>query len=141
MTQPTGYGLDVWCMRGYRAGRIVTGAAVVAQALYRRFTTVRGTLRDGAEGLTYGYDLASFVGRVGTRAASAALPGIVRAEALKDDRLQDVRVAATSATDSAGNVYITVTITATCADPANVFDLTLGVSSARTELISFREAA
>lgn len=136
----TGYGVEIDCTDGLRTGRLVTGWRVVAHALFRRVITPRGTLRGSAEAQAYGIDLAGYVGAVGSATAVAALPGLVRGEWLKDDRVLDVNVTASSATDSAGLVMITLDAAVTLANEGESFDLTLAVSSGGVQLL-FAEAA
>jgi hypothetical protein len=123
-----------------RTGRIVTGWRVVAQAIYRRLTTERGTLRGGDEEAAYGVDLAGYVGAVALPAAIAQLPGIVRAECMKDDRVSNVEASAATATASNGLVSITLDIAVTLVDEGESFDLTLSVSTGGVKLL-FAEAS
>lgn len=131
----TGYGTDSYCYDVLRAGRLVSGAELVAQALFRRLITPRGTLRDGAEGETYGFDVQEFIGQVGTQAAIDAVPDIVVAEVLKDDRIDTVAVSASKTQDSRGLVTIVLNIDATLRDPADSFTLTISVSDVSVQLL------
>lgn len=129
------YGVDVWCASGVVAGRLARGRTVVAQALYRRLITPRGTLRGGDEEAAYGLDLSEYVGAVGHETAVAALPGLVRGELLKDDRVADVNVAATSSADTAGLVSITLEIDVTLADESEPFALSVAVTDTSVALL------
>lgn len=129
-----GYGTSVWCGDKLRTGRLVSGSRAVAQSLYRRFTTPRGTLRGSDTAATFGYDLAGLVGSVGTDAAVAAIPAIVRAEALKDERVARCTVASSSSQDSAGLVAITLTLDVALANSSEVFSLSLSVTDAGVAL-------
>ncbi len=129
------YGVDVWCADKYVSGRKASGVTLVAQALYRRLITARGTLRGGDEESAYGIDLSSYVGAVGTATALAALPGIVRGELMKDDRVTDVVVSATIAESVDRLVTITLVIDVVLADEDETFTLTLSVSEAAVTLI------
>jgi hypothetical protein len=126
------YGADTWAVNGVRTGRLVTGKLLVAQALYRRLITPRGTLfYDTA----YGFDLSEFVGEVGPELAAAAMPGRIRNELLKDDRVSSVDASVEVVTEGAETTLV-VSITATLADSGETFTLTLGVSSVTTELLN-----
>lgn len=89
-----GYGHDTYCLDELRTGRLVSGPLLVAQAIYRRLTTPRGTLRgpDGGEESNYGIDLPGLIGALDPRRLALALPAMVRNEILKDDRVQDAAV-------------------------------------------------
>lgn len=131
----TGFGTDLWCLDALKTGRLVSGAELVAQAIYRRLTTARGTLRDGADGEVYGTDVADFVGLVGPDNAVDAIPDVIVAEVLQDDRVDSVSVKSSIARDAAGRVAITVDIAATLADEGGDFTLTLGISDVAVELL------
>lgn len=128
------YGTDTWCAPngGLRTGRLVAGVTLIAQALARRFSTPRGVLRGGDEESAYGLDVSNYVGAVGTIAAAAALPNIMRAEALKDDRISSVRVetALDPNTDS-----LTITMHVTPGDETAPFTLTLAASAVEVQLL------
>lgn len=116
-------------------GRLVTGWRVVAQALYRRLITPRGTLRGGDEEAAYGFDLADHVGAVADdELALATIPGLVKAELMKDDRVADVAVSAATTTDAAGLVYIEVTADVQLVDDGEAFALTLNVTEGGVQL-------
>lgn len=129
------YGADTFCYDQLFTGRLATGAELVAQAVFRRLTTTRGTLRDGDEGLVYGIDLLSFVGTVGTDAAVDALPDVVRAEVLKDDRVDrcDVRVLANRSPD--GTVELLLDVDCSLADEDGDFQLSVSVSNVTVALL------
>lgn len=136
-----GYGTDTYCWDRLRTGRLVSGVELVAQALYRRLTTPRGTLRDGDAGQIYGLDMQDFVGRVGTADAIAALPALVRAEILKDDRVTNATVKATTTTSPAGLISVTLTIDAELVNAGNQFQLTLGVSAVTVAVLGFTDTS
>lgn len=126
------YGTDTWAVNGVRTGRLVTGALLVAQALYRRLITPRGTLFYDT---SYGFDLSEFVGEVGPELAAVAIPGRVRNELLKDDRVSEVDVSVEIVTEGAETTLV-VSITATLYDTGETFALTVGASSVTTELLN-----
>lgn len=130
-----GYGFDSWCFDELQTGRMVSGAELVAQAIYRRLTTPRGTLRGGEEESVYGLDLLDFVGQVGSQAALDALPDVVEAEVLKDDRVLTCDVECTPTTDTDGTVAIVMTVTATLRDDSDQFILTLSVDDVSVTVV------
>jgi hypothetical protein len=110
------------------------GRTALAQALYRRLITPRGTLRGGREEAAYGLDVAGYVGAVGVATALAALPALVRAELCKDDRVRDVVVTATSTTMGA-ETAVQLEIDVAPMDEDDTFTLTLLVTDVRVELL------
>ena len=130
-----GYGVDVWCDSALSSGRLARGTRVVAQALLRRTITPRGTLRGGEEESAYGLDVAGYIGAVGYPTAVAALPGLLRAEWLKDDRVADVDVTTAVAYDAAGRIAITMSAVVVLADDGETFDLTLRADDAGVTLL------
>jgi hypothetical protein len=131
----TGYGLDTWCLDTLQPGRYARGPTLVAQALYRRLITPRGTLRGGDEESAYGFDVSAYCGSVGYDTALAALPGLVRGELLKDDRVSEVTVTATMSESGTGELAIELSIDVVLADESQDFTLTLGVSSAAVAIL------
>lgn len=89
------YGKDTSCTTSLRPGRMVSGGRLVAEALYRRLTTPRGMLVGGEQEANYGLDLTEMIGTIESKQQSAALPGLIRAECKKDDRIGDVDVVVT----------------------------------------------
>lgn len=134
------YGSDLWCYDSISTGRLVSGAELVAQAIYRRLTTARGTLQWGEDESIYGLDLFDFVGRVGTANAIDALPDVVSAEILKDDRVLTADVLLTSVTGTDGLMALTLAITATLRDADEAFTLTLAVSNVSVSVVGFTTA-
>jgi len=131
----TGYGLDTWCLDSLSPGRYARGATLVAQALYRRLITPRGTLRGGDEEAAYGFDVSGYCGAVGYPVALAAFPSLVRAELLEDDRVSEVTVQATQLEGEGGEISITLEIDCTLADEGETFSLTLSVTDVTTTIL------
>lgn len=129
------YGTDSYCYDRLVTGQLVSGPELVAQAIYRRLTTARGTLRDGDDGLVYGIDLQDFVGRMATESAVVVLPDIVRAEVLKDDRVERVEVLATPVKGTDGLVSITLELDVYLLDSGEDFTLTLSASAVSVALL------
>ena len=136
----TGFGTDIWCTDQIFTGRLASGAELVAQAIYRRLTTARGTLRDGDDGQVYGTDVSDFVGMVGPDNAVDALPDVVVAEILKDDRVERADVSASIVRDSAGLSTVTIDIDCVLRDSGESFTLTLAVSDVSTALLGLEVA-
>lgn len=120
------YGNDTECTTDLTFSRTeVTGEAMMAQAMLRRFTTPRGALIQSPD---YGYDLRQFL-KASTPPASV-INGNVENEALKDERVSDV-AAETNFNDATGVLEITIT-----GDGAEgPFDLTIGISDVTVELL------
>jgi hypothetical protein len=92
-------------------------------------------LRGGDAESTYGFDVAGYVGAVGYDTAVAALPGQVRAELLKDDRVADVAVSAARVTDAAGSSAITISAHVVLVDSGESFDLTVSATDVTLTLL------
>ena len=133
-----GYGQDVWCGDRLRTGRLARGIEGLGLAAYRRQITPRGMLRGNQESLNYGIDLSHYVGSLGVDLAVVALPGIIRAELSKDDRIANVEVVVTSESLPGGLARIRIVETITGYDSADSYELTLGVSTDGVELIGSR---
>lgn len=129
------YGTDTWCIDGVQSGRLARGRQVVAQALYRRLITPRGTLRGGPEEEVYGLDVEGFIGAVSTDVAAASLPGQIEAELRKDDRVSDVAVAVVVSHDRAGLATLTFTINVALAEEGDDFALTVAASNVGVQLL------
>ena len=129
------YGQDTWCLDALQPGRYASGATLVAQALYRRLITPRGTLQGGDLESVYGLDVSGYAGAVGYAAAVQALPGLVRAELLKDDRVSEVQVSALLVPMGAGLVNVQLALVCTLANEGEEFPLTLRVSDVDVSII------
>lgn len=131
----TGYGVEIWCLGQIRSGRLARGRAVVIQALYNRTITPRGTLRGGEEESTYGIDLAGFVGAVGAEIAARAIPLQLRTQWLKDDRVQDVSIAAAVAHESDGTAAVDLDCNVLLVGEEESFPLTLHVTDTSVTIL------
>lgn len=129
-----GYGKDMSALDAVRAGTLVSGARLVAEAAYRRLTTPPGTLQGGPAEEDYGIDLPGYVGMLDSRATQLALPGIVRAELLKDDRLASVDVTVARETLPAAGVRYLVRVTGTTSLDED-FTLTVAVNDVSAEFL------
>lgn len=128
----TDFGTDVSCTNSLLTGRLVSGQRLVAEALYRRYITPRGTLRGGEDEANYGLDLTELVGSVATVSDAAALEGRIRAEGLKDERVETIDVTVTAASSGA-SVSFNVLIEATTAD--GPFTLQIAASAVTVDLL------
>lgn len=125
-------GKDISCTKTLRTGRYAKGPRIVAEALYRRFTTRRGLLRGGEAEQNYGLDLTELVGSSTSTKDAASLEGKVRGEASKDERIQtlDVSVLPTKVGPA---VSFAIRIDGTTGE--GPFTLELGVSAVSVELV------
>ena len=125
----TEYGKDTSCTRGMRTGRLVTGVELVAEAIYRRLTTPRGTLRGGEEEANYGLDLASLVGSGTSPSAAAAMPGKIENECKKDERIESVTATVTSVVSGPATTWTIAIEAVTAAGPFALQIASNGVTS------------
>lgn len=130
-----GYGADTWCIDQLRPGVFARGPAVVAQAAYRRLITPRGTLQGDDEASAYGFDVAGYVGSVGTATAIQALPSQAVAEIKKDDRIADATCTIVQSTDTDGSISLILTVEAALSDGSGTFTLTLAVNAVGVSLL------
>lgn len=98
----TEYGKDISCTTSLRTGRWSSGVRLVAESAFRRLTTPRGTLVGGPEELNFGFDVTEMIGTSSTKLVLAALPGQIRAELLKDERISEVIATVTASKTAAG---------------------------------------
>jgi hypothetical protein len=133
----TNFGRDISCADALRTGRFATKARLVGEAAYRRLTTPRGMLRGGEEEQNYGLDLTELIGSTSTKADAAALPGRIRAELQKDDRIESVDVTVTEVTEGPSTSFVVAIEATTGAGP---FTLTVGVDEVSVELLGLTEA-
>lgn len=129
----TGYGVEVSLTDRLVTGRLVSGKAVVIEALYRRLITPRGSL---SYDLTYGFDVSEFVGAVGYERAAGVIGGMVANELSKDDRVKSVRCDVTLATQDDHSLMLILDVAATLADEDEDFSFTAGVTDTTTELLA-----
>lgn len=127
------YGRDMSCTTSLQTMRYVSGAQLVAEAVYRRLTTPRGMLRGSEEDAEYGLDLTSFVGKGDPLTVAVSLPGKIRAELQKDERIIDVRAEVLSVTEGPATSF-EIRIEATTDD--GPFELTLGVGDVSVEILN-----
>jgi hypothetical protein len=135
----TELGKEVSCTRSLRTGQYVTGTRLVAEAIFRRLITPRGTLRGGEEESNYGLDLASLIGSVRAKSDIAALPAQIEAEIRKDDRVESVSVSVLETTEP--NKLRSFTISFAVTTGAGPFTLVVGASAVTVELLGIKAEA
>lgn len=86
------YGRALSGQTSVNLSRYVTGKKLVIDAIYRRLTTPRGTLRGSEEAEQYGFDVTGLVGTSESDPRFLTAPEFIRNELLKDDRVADVDV-------------------------------------------------
>lgn len=130
---PYGYGTDLSCVTDLTADFAEVdpqSRTAVAQAVIRRLITPRGGLIDDPD---YGYDVRGLCNRATTPTELRALGDQCRAEARKDDRVQDATV---TATYDDGTRELRLTVMLTCEDPAlGTFTFTFAVTASGAELM------
>jgi hypothetical protein len=129
----TDFGRDTSCTASLLTGRFSVGAKLVGEAAYRRLTTPRGMLRGGEVEANYGLDILDLIGSVATKADAAALPGRIRAELQKDERIARVDVTVTPTLLSGGAVAYDIAIDADTA--LGPFALVLRVTDVTVEVL------
>jgi hypothetical protein len=102
----------------------VTGTRLVAEAVYRRITCPRGALIDDPD---YGIDVRDFLHKGMTTGQRASIPGLVRCEILKDERVSSVEIDVTTSTTG-------FTLRIRCTTDEGPFTLTTDVSTAAATL-------
>jgi hypothetical protein len=107
-------GLDTSCTDSLHAGRLVRAfKALVAEACYRRLITPRGMLRGGEQEANYGFDVSGLIGAVvpsGAATLIASLPGQIKLELVKDERVEDVATTVTSSENGAKGLSLGLTV-------------------------------
>jgi hypothetical protein len=92
-------------------------------------------LRGGDEESAYGFDVSEYIGAVGPRTAVASLPGAIRGELMKDDRVSDVDVEALLVESAPGLFEITLQIAVVLEDGEEEFSLSVLASETSVALI------
>lgn len=105
---------------------MATGFDVIAQACVRRLSTGQGQLGSDPN---YGADLRNLISSGMDTRKLATIPGVVRNELLKDERVQDVSIAY-----SYTSPILTLNVTITTAQ--GPFRLTLSVSAVTVDLLA-----
>jgi len=103
--------------------------------MYRRLITPRGTLRGGESEEAYGFNVAGYVGAVGVDLALVSLPGQVRAELMKDDRIFSLGITARAVTDDAGLSTIFLDVLGQLVDEDETFEFTVSIEDVTVQLL------
>lgn len=129
------FGRDTSCTTSLRTGRFATGPRLVAEAAYRRLTTPRGTLRGGEEEANFGIDLMERIGSVSAKSDAASLPGEIKSELKKDERIDTMTVTVLQTKDGP-DVSFDITIDAQTAE--GPFTLQVAASALSIELLGIK---
>lgn len=128
-------GRDVSATTHVHRGRVVSGARLIAEALFRRITTPRGRLLSDPN---YGIDVFALLNAEMTPEYEATIPPRVRAECSKEPRVQDVKVTLVRVSGTVSREY-ELTISGTTAE--GPFELSLAVNDVNVRVLSLPEAA
>lgn len=133
------YGRDTSATNRISRGRMVSGARLLAEAMFRRLITDRGTLLDDPN---YGFSLRTFLSAEMTPARRAALPGLVRLELQKDERLVEgsVRVEVTEERLPSGAFSWEIDVSAVGIE-TGPFTFSVAADAVTVELLDLPEAA
>ena len=132
------FGRDISATDTFSTGRFSTGIRLVAEACYRRLITPRGSLRGGEDEANYGLDLRELIGVTNLKTTAAALPGRIRAELEKDERIDSVTVDVLTEVDASGLASFTITVEAITGE--GPFVLTLLASAVTVTLLGIDAA-
>jgi hypothetical protein len=132
------FGLDVWSREDADPTLVAIDLDLVGQDLFWRLQTPRGSGILATDAPEYGMDLLDAIGSANTAADAAALPGRIRSEATKDERINDCVVTVVSSTLGPVTTW-TITIVATT--DAGPFTLVLSANDVTVELISLSTGA
>ncbi len=133
----TDFGRDIWCDSSLRTGRMASGVTLVAQNALHRLTTPRGMLRGGEDEENYGIDIEAEIGKVASDSEVERLKGLIRAELLKDARIESVEVSVTRTVVGPATEY-TIAIAGYTAEGS--FDLVLSSDGVTLALLKLDAA-
>lgn len=127
---PTDFGTDLSCGEDGLSPsfELVSGARCVAEAIYHRLSTQRGSLVDDAG---YGLDVRAYLARPFTTTTAFALQSLIAAEVRRDERVQSVRARVSF---DAGTHRLTIAVEGEAAE--GPFALALSISDLSVELLS-----
>jgi hypothetical protein len=126
------FGRDTSAMTRVRYGRLVSGTQLVGEHLFRTFTSPQGCLLD--DDPTWGFSLADKLGSNYTQSDIDALPGMIEAAALQDERIDSVDVTAVGSAIGTVARKVTVTIIAELVD-GGTFTLVLSIQDLTVALL------
>lgn len=128
MTTYFGESIDI---RSQFFARLTGDQRILAQAVVMRLDTKKGTLWTAPD---YGLSLADYVEQGITADALARIPGDVRAELEKDERIEGVVVSASTTKNPGGGYSLILDIRITPAGGAS-FSMTLAVDQLTIQLL------
>ena len=121
---------DLWCTDDCMSDfRTVSGRTALAQALYRRWTTDRGTLIDDPN---YGTNLTDAINDDVGPSGIGEIVAAAGAEARKDERVRDI-------VGEGVLVEGVLTLTFTVTDADGPFALTVSVSDVTVEILTVQQ--
>lgn len=123
---PIDFGVDLSCVDDLDPAMAeVSGIEVLRQAIARRLMTPRGALWQDPN---YGLDLRGYISKATDGAVLASLPGQVRLEILKDERIDSATVQVQRVT------LFEIDMSVSCTCGLGPFSLALSVSEAAVRL-------
>ncbi len=127
------YGVDTSATSRVHYGRTVTGAVLVAEAMFRRLSSERGSLPSDR---SYGWSITRWLGSEWTEQRRKSTPGLIANELRKDDRVEPatLQVEIEETTDDHGGVSLIITIFAFTTEGER-FELVFAASAATTQLL------
>ena len=126
-----GYGRDIYCYDDMReTAQEVEGLNVVAQNVYRRLITDRGSLMGCPD---YGLDIRSFLNKGLDPTTLLAIPALVELEIKKELRVQTANVTTLSHTSSSLSMQVFVEAVLETGEVGQ-FSLTCNVTKAGVEI-------
>lgn len=129
------YGIDTSCTDKLLPGVLARGVQVVAEAIYRRLTTPRGMLLEDPD---YGRDVREYLSMEMTPTNLARVPGEIRNEVMKDDRIESCELTSTI-TGTGASVALEVTLDCVCG--SGPFDLSVFLTPTTVDIIIGKKAA
>lgn len=127
---PTDFGTDLSCGEDGLSPsfELVSGTRCVAEAIYHRLSTQRGSLVDDAG---YGLDVRAYLAKPFTTKTAFALQSFIAAEVRRDERVQTARVRVSL---DAGTRRLAIAVEGEAAE--GPFALAMAISDLSVELLS-----
>lgn len=129
------YGKDISCTDSLKTGRYTAGLRLIAESIYRRLITREGELLGGEDEQRFGVRVADFLGATTSPGEVAKLRARIRAQVLRDPRVDSVDVTVTEVAQGPDRAWEISLNVFTGQGP---FELTLSVENVTTQLIGFR---
>ena len=115
-----------------KTGRFASGLLLVAQNLFNRYRTPRGTLRGKEEEQSYGLDLLELIGDCGDEQKIASLPQRMQQEGKKDERITKIDVKVTPVNEGPS---VSLDIIVSAETDTGPFELTIKASPSLIQLL------